>query len=85
LDKILSARVHESIIQRIGSLARRLHTSKKRIIENAVQNYAEQIDREEQFDVFEQTCGAWGRKESARSIVKEAREKFRKSMERHQK
>lgn len=84
MDKILSARVHESVIQRIGSLARRLHTSKKRIIENAVQQYADQIDREEQYDVFEQTCGAWRRKESAGKIVAEARRRFRESMERHQ-
>jgi predicted transcriptional regulator len=85
MDKILSARVHESVIQRIGSLARRLHTSKKRIIENAVQNYADQIDREDGFDVFEQTCGAWRRKELAGRIAGEARKTFRKSMERHQK
>ncbi len=82
MDKILSARVHESVIQRIGALARRLHTSKKRIIENAVQTYAAKIDREEKFDVFEQTCGAWRRKESASRIVEEARQTFRKSMER---
>ena len=85
MDKIFSARIHESAIQRIGSLARRLHISKKRIIENAVQTYADQIDREDQYDVFEQTCGAWRRKESARRIVVEARTMFRKSMERHQK
>jgi hypothetical protein len=65
MDKIFSARVSESIIQRISSLARRLHTSKKSIIENAVTIYADQIDREHQFDVFGQTCGAWRRKESA--------------------
>ena len=85
MDKIFSARVQESVIQRIGALARRLHTSKKRIIENAVQSYADQIDRKDQFDVLEQTCGAWRRKESAATIVEEARKTFRKSMERHRK
>jgi predicted transcriptional regulator len=83
MDKILSARVNESIIQRIGSLARRLHTSKKNIIEIAVNNYADQIDREHQFDVFEQTCGAWRRKESAGRIAEKARRAFRQSMERY--
>jgi predicted transcriptional regulator len=85
MDKILSARVQESVIQRIGSLARRLHTSKKRIIEDAVQNYADKIDHEDKFDVFEQTCGAWRRKESARRMVEEARGTFRKSMVRPRK
>jgi predicted transcriptional regulator len=85
VDKILSARLNESVIQRIGSLARRLHASKKSIIENAVNNYADQIDREHQFDVFEQTCGAWRRKEPAGRIIEEARTAFRKSMERRRK
>jgi hypothetical protein len=85
MGKVFSARVDESIIQRIGSLARRLRTSKKRIIEDAVQNYADKLDREEEFDVFEQTCGVWHRKESAEQIVKEARREFGESMERHRK
>ncbi len=85
MDKILSARLEESVIQRIGSLARRLRTSKKRIIEDAIQNYADKIDREEKFDIFEQTCGVWRRKESAGQIVEEARKTFRKSMERRRK
>ena len=83
MDKVLSARVDEAVIHRIGSLARRLRTSKKRVIENAVQAYADKVDQEEQSDVFEQTSGAWRRKESASRIVDEARGAFRKAMERH--
>jgi predicted transcriptional regulator len=37
MDKILSARVDESVVNRIGSLARRLHTSKKKSIESAIE------------------------------------------------
>ena len=85
MDKIFSARVDESVIRRIGSLARRLRTSKKKIIESAVEAYAAQVDQEEKSDVFEQTSGAWRRKKSADRIVDEARQTFRKSMKRHQK
>lgn len=85
MDKIFSARLDEDIIERIGGLARRLRTSKKQIIENAVQRYSDNIDNEEKFDVFEQTCGAWRRKESAAQTVAAARKAFRKSMEKHQK
>jgi len=73
MDKILSARVDESVIHRIGSLARRLQTSKKRIIEDAIQFYTDKIDREENFDIFEQTSGAWRRNEPAGQVVEEAR------------
>ena len=85
MDKIFSARVDEAVIRRVGSLARRLRTSKKRIIEDAVRTYADKIDREEDADVFEQTSGAWRRKKSAGRIVDEARKTFRKSMKRHRK
>jgi predicted transcriptional regulator len=37
MDKILSARVDESVANRIGLLARRLRTSKKKIIESAIE------------------------------------------------
>jgi len=85
VDKVFSARVDESVIERIGSLARRLRTSKKRIIESAVQTYAARIDQEEKFDVFAHTCGAWRRKEPAGQIVEDARTAFRNAMERHRK
>jgi len=83
MDKILSARVDESVANRIGSLARRLRTSKKRIIENAIERYAAQVDREEDFDVFEHTCGAWRRKGSPGETVAKVRKAFRDSMKRH--
>jgi predicted transcriptional regulator len=83
MDKILSARVDESVIHRITSLARRLNTSKKKIIENAIQMYAKEIDQRENQDVFELTNGAWQRKESGRQIVDKTRKTFRESMERH--
>jgi hypothetical protein len=81
MDKILSVRVNESVIRRIGSLARRLRTSKRRVIENAVKSYAARIEREQKSDVFEKTSGAWHRKELARRSIEEARAAFRRSME----
>ncbi len=83
MDKILSARVDESVLHRITSLARRLNTSKKKVIENAIHMYANKIDQQENQDVFELTNGVWHRKESARQIVDKTRKKFRDSMERH--
>jgi predicted transcriptional regulator len=84
MDKILSARVDESVVSRISSLARRLHTSKKKIIENAIETYAAQVDKEQGFDVFEHTCGTWRRKEMAGETVVKVRRAFRDSMKRHQ-
>lgn len=84
MDKVFSARVDESVANQIGSLARRLHTSKKSVIEHAIELYAAQIDQEQGFDAFEETCGAWSRKESAAQLVKASRKAFRNSVRRHQ-
>ncbi len=83
MDKIFSARMDEAVIQRIGSLARRLRTSKKRVVENAVAEYAAKLDEREGTDVFEQTSGAWKRKEPAPRLMEKVRGEFRKAMTRH--
>ncbi len=85
MDKILSARVDESVLQRIGNLAKQLNTSKKQIIEGAITLYAEKIDKETKQDILDQTFGAWQRNESTGETVQRARNSFRDSMERHQK
>jgi hypothetical protein len=82
MDKILSGRVDESVMNRIGRLARRLHTSKKKMIENAIEAYASKVDREQEHDVFQETCGVWHRGESPARLVETARKTFRNSMQR---
>lgn len=84
MDKILSARISESIIQRIRVLSQELHTTKKSIIEAAILSYAEKIEAEKGIDVLEQTLGAWQRKGSPAENTEQIRHAFRKSMERHQ-
>ncbi|MBI4309645.1 MAG: hypothetical protein HY591_04870 [Candidatus Omnitrophica bacterium] len=83
MDKILSARVDEGVLNKIALLAQALHTSKKKVIESAVQLYAQKIETVNQLDVFAQTSGAWKRRETASEIVQQVRNEFRKSMYRH--
>lgn len=84
MDKILSARVDESVIQRIGSLARQLNTTKKQVIEGAINLYAEKIEKEMKKDILDQTFGAWQREESTEETVNMVRKVLRDSMERYQ-
>ena len=84
MDKILSTRVDESIIQRIGVLARQLGTTKKAVVEGAIRLYAATVDEQENCDVFERTSGVWKRDESGDQIISEARKIFQESMGRHQ-
>ena len=82
MDKILSARVDESVIHEIGALATQMGTTKKAIIEEAVHLYGEKV-RSGEVDVFERTLGAWSRKESPHRTVAQVRRAFRGSMGRH--
>jgi predicted transcriptional regulator len=83
MDKILSARVDESVIRHIGMLAERLHLPKKAIIEKAIESYSRQVGADAAVDVLDQTLGAWCRNESPDETVLTARQAFQESMERH--
>ena len=64
----------ETVILRVGALAKQLNTSKKKIIENAVEMYAAMIDEEQESDLLEQTSGAWRRDKPAGQVVGQARD-----------
>jgi predicted transcriptional regulator len=84
MDKILSARVNESIVRQIGRLAQKLHTTKKAVIEAAILSYAEKSETEKGVDIWEETLGVWQRGESPAEMVKQVRQDFRESMKRYQ-
>ena len=83
MDKILSARVDDLILNQISFLAQKFHVSKKKVIEGAVQMYAREMASSGDMNVFAQTCGAWKRKEPVAQTVSHVKSAFRKSMERH--
>ena len=82
MDKIMSTRMDESVIRHIAMLAKKLGTSKKAVLENAVRCYAEKIEAEQGFDVLSHTFGSWQRVESAAETVAAVKETMRKSQER---
>ena len=83
MDKIMSTRMDEAIIQHIGMLAKKLGTSKKAVLENAVRHYAEKIEAEQGFDILTDTLGSWRRDESASRTVKSIKDTMRKAQERY--
>ena len=85
MDKILSARVDEAVIQQLGRLSRKLNTSKKAVIEAAIKLYSQQTGLDGNSSVLESTCGAWKRMETPSESVAEARSAFNESMQRHSK
>jgi hypothetical protein len=83
MDKIMSTRMDEAVIRHIGMLAKRLGTSKKAVLENAVRYYAEKIEAEQGFDALTHTFGSWKRDESAAETVSAVKDTMRKSQERY--
>lgn len=83
MDKIMSTRMDEAVIRHIGMLAKRLGTSKKAVLENAVRYYAEKIEAEQGFDALTHTFGSWKRDESAAATVSAVKDTMRKSQERY--
>ena len=83
MDKIMSTRIDESVIRNIGMLAKKLGTSKKAVLEDAIRYYAEKIEAEQGFDVLTHTFGSWKRDESTADTVQTIKETMRKSQERY--
>jgi hypothetical protein len=82
MDKIMSTRMDEAVIRHIDILSKKLGTSKKAVLENAVRYYAKKVEAEQGFDVFTHTLGSWQRDETAAETVKSIKEAMRKSQER---
>ncbi|MEI6633219.1 MAG: ribbon-helix-helix protein, CopG family [Chlamydiota bacterium] len=78
MDKVISARVDESVVERITGLARQLRTSKKSVIEQAITAFAARMEAEGHGDIFKLTSGAWRRSESPARTVHKTRAAFRK-------
>ena len=83
MDKIVSTRMDEAVIRYIGMLAKRLGTSKKAVLENAIRNYVEKIEADQGFDVLTHTCGSWQRDKSAAETAQTIKDTMRKSQERY--
>lgn len=86
MDKVLSARVDESVIRRLNQISRKLGMTKKAIIEGAVLRYADELEATEGgVDVLKETFGTWDRQESTATTVARGRRAFSDSMTRRKK
>ena len=84
MDKIISARIDDAVDRKILELAHKLKTSKKAVIERAINLLWKRTTEQEKTDVFSDTSGAWQRDESAADTVARIRGEVNESMRRHQ-
>ena len=83
MDRIFSTRLDEATLDELSRVARRLGISKRQFLQEAIQLRAQQFSRQEGADVWAETLGAWRRREGARSTIRQARQAFQRSLERH--
>jgi hypothetical protein len=82
MDKIVSARIEESVAALLDALARKLGKSKKSILEEALRGYAEKAEKGPSLDLLDETWGAWKRSEAPSATARHARKSFRASLAR---
>lgn len=83
MQKIMSARVDESVVALVDRIAREKKMSKREILEEAIKNFWEKVSIEKEVDSFQASFGAWERDESAEETVRKSRDAFNQSMQRH--
>ena len=83
MDRIFSARITDKTFRQIHNLSRRLRTSKKAVVERAMDLLGSKIEEDQKTDVFDETRGIWKRKETPGITVSKIRKAFRDSMHRH--
>lgn len=83
MDRILSARIDDAIYRKINDLSQKLHTTKKSVIEQAIDLLGRNFQEERKSDIFSDTCGSWKSEESPAETVKSVRAVFNHSMKRH--
>ncbi len=82
MDRVLSIRVDEEVVQTLDALARTLQTSRKRIVEDAIRLYNETVEQKQ--DPLDQSFGAWRRSEAPDELHRRIRATFEDSMHRLQ-
>ena len=83
MDKILSARVDESVLMDLTRLSHKLRATKKKILETAIRHYVKEVEEKGGGqDSLQASFGAWKRKESAQSIREHSRKTMNENMRR---
>ena len=83
MDKILSARLDETVVDELSRVTKQRGITKKQFLEEAIRAHAGHTEGGSTADVWTETCGAWQRRESPRTTIRLARTAFNATMTRH--
>jgi hypothetical protein len=83
MDKVFSTRLDEATLDELNRVTRRLGVTKRRFLQEAIRLRARQSDAAGDVDVWQETLGAWRRREGASTTIRRIRKQFRQSFHRH--
>ena len=83
MDKVVSARLDETVVDELNRVTKQRGITKKRFLEEAIRIHAAQGEGGPAADVWAETCGAWRRRESPLTTIRRARAAFKAAMVRH--
>ncbi len=84
MDKVLSARVDETVLEELNRVIKQRGITKKQFLEEAIRGHAARTGAAAAPDVWAETCGIWQRPESVPTTIRRARAALESSMRRHQ-
>ncbi len=82
MDKVLSARLDQTVVDELARMSRQLGISKKQLLEEAIRLRAKRAGASRN-DVWSETCGLWRRRETPAATVRRVRRAFEAAMQRH--
>jgi hypothetical protein len=82
MDKVLSTRLPEEVIDELEEAAQRLGITKKQFIEEAIRLRAREASRERVHEIIARAAGAWKREERPEETIGEITDSFRRAWRR---
>jgi hypothetical protein len=83
MEKVLSTRLPEEVIEELEQASRKLGITKKQFLQEAIRMRAAEISRERAHEIIESSFGAWQRDEPPEETIRQIKESFRKNWRRY--
>ena len=83
MDKVLSARLDETVVDELSRVTKRRGITKKQFLEEAIRAHAGRSEAGAASDVWAETCGMWKRREAPRTTIRRARNALNATITRH--
>lgn len=83
MDKVMSARLDEAVIDEMEKVGRRLKLTKKRFLEQAIKTQIALLSTAADTDIWAETSGIWKSPEKTEVILEKVRRPFRRTFSRH--